>query len=44
MAIHIRESQSEAMKKNIHTVQQMTKGMGFDENMGKVNWSFVRAI
>lgn len=44
MAIHIRESQSEAMKKNIRTVQQMTKGMGFDENMGKVNWSFVRAI
>lgn len=22
----------------------MTKGMGFDENMEKVNWSFVRVI
>lgn len=25
-------------------MRQMTKGMGFDENMGKVNWSFVRVI
>lgn len=44
MGIQVREAQSEEMRKNIHTVQQMTKGMGFDENMGKVNWSFVRII
>lgn len=44
MGIQIREAISEEMKKNIRTVQFMTKGMGFDENMGKVNWSFVRTI
>lgn len=44
MSIQIREAKSEEMKNNIRTVQQMTKGMGFDENMGKVNWSFVRII
>ena len=44
MGIQIREAISEEMKKNIRTVQHMTKGMGFDENMGKVNWSFVRMI
>ena len=44
MGIQIREATSDEMKKNIRTVRQMTKGMGFDENMGKVNWSFVRAI
>ena len=44
MGIQIREAKSEEMKKNIRTVKQMTKGMGFDENMGKVNWSFVRVI
>lgn len=44
MGIQIREAKSEEMKKNILTVKQMTKGMGFDENMGKVNWSFVRVI
>lgn len=44
MGIKIREAKSEEMRKNIHTVKQMTKGMGFDENMGKVNWSFVRTI
>lgn len=31
-------------KDNIRTVKKMTRGMGFDENMGKVNWSFVRGI
>lgn len=44
MGIQIREAKSEEMRKNIRTVKQMTKGMGFDENMGKVNWSFVRVI
>ena len=44
MGIQVREAISEEMKKNIRTVQHMTKGMGFDENMGKVNWSFVRTI
>lgn len=44
MGIQIREAGSAEMKKNIRTVQQMTKGMGFDENMEKVNWSFVRVI
>lgn len=44
MGIQIREAKSEEMRKNIRTVQQMAKGMGFDENMGKVNWSFVRVI
>lgn len=40
----IREAKSAEMKNNIRAVQKMTKGMGFDENMGKVNWSFVRVI
>lgn len=44
MGIQIKEAKSEEMKKNIRTVRQMTKGMGFDENMGHVNWSFVRVI
>lgn len=44
MGIQVREAKSDEMKKNISTVKQMTKGMGFDENMGKVNWSFVRVI
>lgn len=44
MGIQIREAKSEEMKKNIRTVKKMTRGMGFDENMGKVNWSFVRGI
>ena len=44
MGIQIRQAKSTEMEKNIRTVQQMTKGMGFDENMGKVNWSFVRMI
>lgn len=44
MGIITRETYSEEMKKNIRTVQKMTKGMSFDENMGKVHWSFVRVI
>lgn len=44
MGIQTREIYSEEMKKNIRTVQKMTKGMSFDENMGKVHWSFVRVI
>lgn len=44
MSIEIREATSKEMQKNIRTVSKMTKGMGFDENMGKVNWSMVRRI
>jgi len=44
MGIQIREAKSEEMIKNIHTVKKMTKGMGFDENMGNVNWPFVSPI
>lgn len=44
MGIQTREAKSEEMRKNIHTVKKMTKGMGFDENMAKVNWSFVRMV
>lgn len=44
MGIQVREAKSEEMLKNIRTVRQMTKGMGFDENMGKVNWRFVRTF
>ncbi|MBR1797793.1 MAG: alpha/beta hydrolase [Clostridiales bacterium] len=40
----IREATSEEMKKNIRTVRKMTGGMGFDENMGSVNWKMVRRI
>lgn len=32
------------MQKNIRIVRWMTGGMGFDEHMGSVNWSFVRWI
>lgn len=44
MGIQIREATSEEMRKNILTVKKMTKGMGFDENVGNVNWPFVRII
>ena len=44
MGIQIREAKSKGMQKNIRIVKQMTKRMGFDENMGKVNQSFVRVI
>jgi acetyl esterase/lipase len=44
MSIEKREAISEEMKKNIRTVKKMTNGMGFDENMGKVNWSMIRRI
>lgn len=44
MGIQIREAKSEEMKRNVSTVRRMTKGMGFDENMAKVNWPFLRAI
>lgn len=44
MGVQIKEAKSEEMKKNIRIVKQMTKGMGFDEKMAKVNWSFVRVI
>ena len=44
MGIEIRTATSKEMMKNIRTVKTMTKGMGFDENMGKVNWSMVRRI
>ena len=44
MGIQIRQAKSAEMEKNIRTVQHMTKGMCFDENMEKVNWSFVRGI
>ena len=44
MGIEIREATSEEIKKNIRTVKKMTGGMGFDENMGSVNWKMVRRI
>ena len=44
MGVQIREAKSKEMRKNISIVKQMTKRMGFDENMEKVNWSFVRVI
>lgn len=44
MSIHTREVKSNQMIKNIRTVKLMTSKMGFDENMGKVNWAFVRII
>ena len=40
MSIYIRKAESEEFKKNIEIVKKMTRGMNFDENMGKVNWRF----
>lgn len=42
--IEVREANSQEMKRNIKTVRKMTGGMGFDENMGKVNWAAIRRI
>ena len=36
MGMQIREAKNEEMRKNICTFKQMTKGMGFDKNMGLV--------
>ena len=44
MSFETREADSEEMKKNIKMVKSMTSKMGFDENMGKVNWKLVRVI
>lgn len=44
MSIEIRKAESKEIQKNIQTVRKMTKGMSFDENMGKVNWHLVRII
>lgn len=44
MGISIREAGSAEMKKNVNTVRKMTSGMGFDENMGTVNWKMIRRI
>lgn len=44
MAIHTREAVSKEMQKSIVTVRKMSGGMGFDENMAKVNWRAVRMI
>lgn len=44
MSIEIRKAESEEIKRNIQTVKRMTRGMSFDENMGKVNWRLVRLI
>ena len=44
MSFETREANSEEMKKNIKIVKSMTGKMGFDENMGKVNWKLVRII
>lgn len=44
MSIQIREVTSNEMDKNIKTVKKMTSGMGFDENMEKVNWAAVRRV
>lgn len=42
--IYERQATSQEMEKNIRVVKKMTGSMGFDENMGKVNWKFVRAM
>ena len=44
MSFETREANSEEMKKNIKIVKSLTGKMGFDENMGKVNWKLVRII
>lgn len=44
MSFETREANSEEIKKNIKIVKSMTGKMGFDENMGKVNWKLVRII
>jgi len=44
MFFETREANSEEMKKNIKIVKSMTGKMGFDENMGNVNWKLVRLI
>ena len=44
MSKEIRRASSPQFKKNIRTVRMMTGSMGFDENMGKVNWKAVRLI
>lgn len=42
--IYYRKATSPEMQKNTQVVKRMTKGMGFDENMGKVNWRAIRVI
>ena len=42
MSIEYRTSEFNQMKKNIKIVKKITGKMGFDENMHKVNWKFVR--
>lgn len=42
--IEIREATSKEMEKCRKTVQKMVFGMGFKENMKKVNWPMVRLI
>ena len=44
MPIEQRRAESPEMQKNIRVVRKMTGGMGFDENMGKVNWKAIRLI
>lgn len=44
MPTELRKAESPEMQKNIRIVRKMTSGMGFDENMGKVNWKAVRLI
>ncbi len=44
MPIETVKAESAEIKKNIRIVKKMTGGMGFDENMGKVNWRIVRLI
>lgn len=44
MPIETVRAESAEIKKNIQVVRKMTGGMGFDENMGKVNWRAVRLI
>lgn len=39
-----RKAASPEMRKSIQTVRKMTGGMGFDENMGNVNWRLIRLI
>lgn len=44
MSIEIREAVSPEIKKHIKIVKRMTKNMGFNENMTKVNWKAVRFL
>lgn len=44
MEIEYRTAQSPELAKSRETVRKMTGRMGFDENIGRVNWRLVRLI